>query len=124
VPVYAVIDLPEEEVERRLKLLESAKPLKRFAAEVLVLNPDDVPDVVEALAAAGCEWEYEPEAIDDQGPAMFGMVTGNTKLDEADICHWLRKIIDPLGGDVVQWRIGGPWKIGSEDGLPPLPPKH
>jgi hypothetical protein len=97
---------------------------KRFAAEILFLNPDDVPDAIEALAAAGCEWEYEPEAIDDHSPAVFGMVTGTTELDQAAVGDWLRKIIDPLGGDVVQWRIGEPWKIGSEDGMPPLPPKN
>jgi hypothetical protein len=77
--------------------------LKRFSAEVLFLDPDDVPDAIAALAAAGCEFEHNPDAIDDYGPTVFGMVTGTTRLDSAGLRDWLMGIVDPLNGDVVEW---------------------
>ena len=84
---------------------------KRFAAEILFLNPDDVPAAIDALAAVDCEYEYDPDAIDDYSNAVFGMVTGTTKLSEGEIGSWLVCIIDRFGGDVVQWSYGEPWKI-------------
>jgi hypothetical protein len=90
------------------------EPMKRFAAEVLFLNPDDVPRAVEALAAADCEFTYDPESIDPCGPTVFGMVTGTTELDEDAVGHWVAAIIRP-GGDVVQWAYGEPWKIGDTE---------
>jgi len=54
----------------------------RFEAEILFLNPDDAPQGIAALAAAGCEFEYDPNAIDDHGPTVFGTVTGTTELAE------------------------------------------
>jgi len=75
----------------------------RFEAEILFLDPNDVPRGIEALAAAGCEFEIDHDAIDEHGPTIFGWVRGWTKLDENDIADWLLAIVDPLGGDVVQW---------------------
>jgi hypothetical protein len=86
---------------------------KRFAAEVLFLNPSDIPRIVEALAAVNCELEIDRDAIDDCGPTVFGMVIGVTELDENKIGTWLGRILWPLGGDVVQWRFGPPWKIAD-----------
>jgi hypothetical protein len=34
---------------------------KRFTAEVLFVKPNDVPRAIEALAAADCEFEYNPD---------------------------------------------------------------
>jgi hypothetical protein len=76
---------------------------KRFEAQILFLSPNDVPRGVEALAAAGCEFEIDHDAIDDLGPTVFGWVTGTTELGETDVGYWLLAIVDPLGGDVVQW---------------------
>jgi hypothetical protein len=79
---------------------------KRFAAEVLFLDPNDVPDAIAALAAVGCAFKGDYDAIDDYGPTVFGMVTGTTKLHEHDIGGWLLRIVDPFGGDVVEWSYG------------------
>jgi hypothetical protein len=87
--------------------------MKRFAAEVLFPNPNNVPRATEALAAVDCEFEVDHDAIDDDGPTVFGMVTGMTKLDENDIGKWLFSVINRFGGDVVQWGYGGPWKIAG-----------
>src|SRR5262245_7211977 len=76
---------------------------KRFEAEILFLDPNDVPRGVEALAAAGCEFEINHDAIDEHGPTVFGWATGTTALSESEIGDWLLAIVDPLGGDVVQW---------------------
>jgi len=51
-----------------------------FEAEILFLNPADVPRAVEVLAAVGCEFEIDHDAIDDHGPTVFGWATGTTAL--------------------------------------------
>jgi len=76
---------------------------KRFEAEVLFLNPDDVPRAVEALAAHDLEFKINPDAIDECGPTVFGTVTGPTELSEDDIAHWVCKIIEQFSGDVIEW---------------------
>ena len=43
------------------------------------------------------------------GPTVFGWTTGTTELAEDDIADWLLAIIDPLGGDVVQWAYAERW---------------
>lgn len=87
--------------------------MRRFAAEVLFLRPDDVPRAAAALAAVDCDFDIDYDAIDDYGPTVWGMVTGVTKLDELEIGDWLHSIVDPHGGDVVAWRYGAPWKIAE-----------
>ena len=80
---------------------------KRFTAEVLFLKPNDVPRAIEALAAADCEFEYNPDAIDDCGPTVFGTVTGTTELldGERAFHDWLVGIIGPFSGDVCEWGV-------------------
>jgi hypothetical protein len=58
--------------------------MRRFAAEVLFLNPADVPRAAEALIEAGCDFEVDHDAIDEHGPTVFGFVTGVTELAEND----------------------------------------
>jgi hypothetical protein len=88
--------------------------MKRFAAEVLFPDPNDVPRAVEALAAVDCEYEIDWNVIDPEGPTVTGMVTGTTELDEAKIGAWLGTIVIPVGGDVVEWSYGEPWKIRED----------
>jgi hypothetical protein len=78
-------------------------PGKQFAAEVLFLNPDDVPRAVRVLAARGCAFKTDLEAIDECGPTVFGEVTGTTKLSEDELGDWLLDIVDRFGGDVAEW---------------------
>jgi hypothetical protein len=52
----------------------------RFTAEVVFSNPDAGQRGVEALAAAGYEFEYNHDAIDDYGPAVFGTITGTNRF--------------------------------------------
>jgi hypothetical protein len=84
--------------------------MKRFAAEILFLNPADVPAAAAALATAGCKYETDPDARDSDSDAVFGMITGTTELPENEIGDWLSTIVDPLGGDVDEWRYGEPWR--------------
>jgi hypothetical protein len=86
------------------------KPLHLFAAEVLFLNPDDVPAAAKALAAAGLDLKIDPDATDDW-PTAFGFATGLTTLPLNDIGEFVLKIIWDLGGDVVEWNYGRPWQI-------------
>jgi len=82
---------------------------KRFAAEVIFSNPDDVPKAIDALAAVNCEYEIDHEAVDDYSNAVFGMVTGTTELDETKIGDWLESIVPACF--IVRWGYGEPWKI-------------
>jgi hypothetical protein len=43
------------------------------------------------------------------------LVAGTTELDEAAIGDWLMEIVRPVGGDVVERRIGEPWKIRDSE---------
>jgi hypothetical protein len=54
---------------------------KRFEAVVDIPKLDDVPRLIEALAAVDCEFEYDPDVIDDCGPTVTGTITGNTELE-------------------------------------------
>jgi hypothetical protein len=78
-------------------------PGKQFEAEVLFLDPADVPRATEVLARYGCKYKVDPDAIDPHGPTVFGWVTGITELDELDVGDWVLQIVRPLGGDVVEW---------------------
>jgi hypothetical protein len=82
----------------------------KFAAEVLILDPADVPRVQAALAAAGCTYVIDTDATADW-PTVFGMAIGTTELKQDDIGSWLSDIVWPVGGDVVEWAYGEPWKI-------------
>jgi hypothetical protein len=75
----------------------------KFEAEILILDPANVPRATEALAAVGCEIEIDHDAIDDLGPTVFGKVAGTTELAEDALVDWLLAIVDPFGGDVVEW---------------------
>ena len=71
-------------------------------AEIQFLNPDQAPHGIAALAAADCEFEYDPDAIDECGPAVFGLVTGVTELDEDALWDWLDNIIEPFSGETLE----------------------
>jgi hypothetical protein len=84
--------------------------MPKFAAEVLFLDPADVAHATEALAAVGCDYTIDRDAIGDY-PTVFGIVTGTTELKQDAIGDWLLDILGPLGGDTVEWGYGPPWKI-------------
>src|SRR5262245_6852973 len=77
-----------------------------FAAEILVLDPVNVPRVTAALAAEGVTYVVDPDATDDY-PTVFGMAVG-TADNDLDVGGYLQCIVWELGGDVVQWHFGPP----------------
>jgi hypothetical protein len=74
-----------------------------FEAEILFLEPDDVPHAVQVFTALGCHFEIHRDAVDPCGPTVFGLLTGTTELDEDDLGDWLREILTPLGADLYEW---------------------
>jgi hypothetical protein len=75
----------------------------QFEAEILFLDPADVPDAAQVLAALGWNLQVNHEAIDACGPTVFCWVTGPSELSENDLGTQLREILDPLGGDLIEW---------------------
>lgn len=92
---------------------------KQFAAEVVFLDPADLPRAIEALALFGLNYKIDHDAIDPGGPTVFGFVTGTTELAEADIGCRVMQIVEPLGGAVVEWSYrkatDAPLRCGHED---------
>jgi hypothetical protein len=76
---------------------------KKFAADVLFLDPANVAPAVAALASFGFHFKSNPDAVDPCGPTVFGMLRGTTTLSEDDLGDQLLRIIDPFGGDVIEW---------------------
>jgi hypothetical protein len=74
-----------------------------FEAEILFLNPDDVPQAVQVFALLGCHFEINHNAVDQCGPTVFGLLIGTTEFDEDELGDWLHKLLTPLGADVVEW---------------------
>ena len=64
---------------------------------------DEAPLAIAALVAAGCEYEYDPDLIDDYGPTEFGWVTGTTELDKGELVWWLLDIVGPAG--LLEWKV-------------------
>jgi hypothetical protein len=74
----------------------------KFEAEVLFKHAD-VARAVSALAAADCTYVINTDITDED--YTFGWVCGATELDEMEVSDWLAEIVDPLGGDIVEWCI-------------------
>jgi hypothetical protein len=72
----------------------------KFEAEVLFRHADVV-RAVAALAAVGCIYDINVGVVDDD--YRFGWVRGVTELNEMEIGDWLSEIVEPFGGDVVEW---------------------
>jgi hypothetical protein len=89
--------------------------MKRFAAEVIFTNPNDLPGVRAVLADADCELEIDYDAIDDESCYLFGMITGVSALPGVEIGSWLSALVRNANAvspghlmDLVEWGYGGP----------------
>jgi hypothetical protein len=105
------LDSPSGGRTRVLAATPAHRAPKRFCAEVLLANFNRVAPAAEALAAAGCEYEIDHDAIDPDGQAVFGLVTGVSSLPEGEIGLWLAGVLRGCGADIVEWGYGEPWKI-------------
>jgi hypothetical protein len=90
--------------------------MRRFAAEVIFSNPDDVPNARRVLAEADCELNIDYDAIDTESAYQWGMITGTTGLTEDEIRFWLGDLVRNAGAispghfmDLVEWGYGDPW---------------
>jgi hypothetical protein len=79
--------------------------MNRFEAEVLFRFSRAVPSAaMEALTALGLHYKTIPTE-DCEEDSAFGLVSGQTTLDEDKLIAWLLHIITRFNGDVVQWRL-------------------
>jgi hypothetical protein len=75
----------------------------KFEAEILIHDPADVPNAMQALAVHGFHFTANPDAIDECGPTVFGTVsTIVAEVSEDELYSLLRDIIGPVG-DVAEW---------------------
>jgi hypothetical protein len=79
-----------------------------FSAEIIFPNPHNARRGAVALAAARCTLATRPELRDGDLPTVYGVVTGETVLDQNALGDWLIRIVEPAGGDVVEWGFGLP----------------
>jgi hypothetical protein len=85
---------------------------KRFAAEVIFPNPAALDDAAIALAKLELTCKRDPDARDPAGTdCVWAMVSGITDLAENTITDWLDPLVQPFGGDIVEWKYGEPWKV-------------
>jgi hypothetical protein len=75
---------------------------RKFEAEILVHDPDDVPTATRVLAEHGFHFTVNPDMIDECGPTVFGSVSCVTGLSEDELYSQLRDIVGPVG-DVAEW---------------------
>lgn len=137
--VYSAIELAKREPHIALWVLAQASPTlvqeakrrpgrsaspagwDRFTAKVLFLNQNAARRAVEALAAAGYEFEYRRDEIDDGEPTVFGTVTGTTELDDMGQFTWLACLIRPFSGDIEgyhreEWGKQAPFGDAASNG--------
>jgi hypothetical protein len=73
--------------------------LQRMTAEILFLNPDDVPPGSATLIEHGFDVEVL-DWVDDYGPTVLILATITTELRDEKFLDWVSKLARPLGGDV------------------------
>jgi hypothetical protein len=74
--------------------------MSQFEAEVLFPHADAA-RAVETLAAIGCTYDINTDIADED--YVFGWARGAIELDEMEIGDWLIGIVEPFGGDVIEW---------------------
>ena len=79
--------------------------LQHMEAEILFLDPNDVGPGTAALIEHG--FEVEPlDWIDDFAPTSWIIAMNDTELDQNDFFDWVRTIVGPHGGDVMEAGLG------------------
>jgi len=76
-------------------------------AEVILLDPNDVSSGKTALNLRGFKVEVL-DWIDDDGPAFWIKARISTELDELSFFRWVKNIVSPSHGDVVEAGAIGP----------------
>jgi hypothetical protein len=76
--------------------------LNRMAAEIIFLDPADMNPTIAELTELDFDIELLDDWIDDEGPAVWIRATILTELEAAAFFDWVKTIVKPLGGDVVE----------------------
>jgi hypothetical protein len=77
-------------------------------AEVMFLDPKDMPPCVAALTDHGSEIKYQDDRSDQFGPTVWIHTWINSELDDRSFCDWIDSIAMPLGGDVTEAGLSYP----------------
>ena len=70
---------------------------------ILFLDPTDVEPASDALVKLGFAIENIGQRNIDEGPAIeiIARITV-TRLSQSDFLDWITRIVEPLGGDVIE----------------------
>ena len=77
-------------------------PLSRVVAEIIFLDPADMNPAVAKLIELDFDVEVLDDWIDDDGPAVWILVSTLTELDDSAFFDWVKTVVEPLGGFVVE----------------------
>ena len=75
---------------------------ERLVAEIIFLDPAGLNPAIAELAEFDFDIEVLDDWIDDEGPAMWILATVFSELDASAFLDWVKTIINPLGGDVIE----------------------
>jgi hypothetical protein len=81
---------------------------QRMLAEVLFLDPNDVPTASAELNKLGFDVDVL-DLVDPYGPTVWIEVTGPSELGQAQFHRWMCRTAERFGGDVVE---AGPASLG------------
>ena len=88
--------------------------------EVIFLRPADLRSAIPELMELDFDVEVLEDWIDDEGPARWILASIYTELDLFGFLDWVKPIVEPLGGDVMEVGLHRPPNEWRE----PLPLRH
>jgi hypothetical protein len=75
--------------------------VRQILAQVMFLNPNDLNRGSAELIEH--DFDVEPDdLIDDYSPAVWVNARTLSELDNSGFFNWVRTIVEPLGGDVLE----------------------
>jgi len=92
--------------------------LRKMLAQVMFLEPDDLPCGSAELIEHGFEVGYLDDWMDDYSRAVWINVWTLCELDASSFFDWVEAIVEPLGGEVLEAGLAAPptapsWAIAA-----------
>ena len=82
--------------------------LSRMIAEIIFLDPADMNPAIAGLIELDFDVEVLDDWIDDDGPAVWILASTLIELDDSAFFDWVKTVVEPLGGFVVEAGYAAP----------------